>query len=107
MANIATEVKEELFSYEISELERILEAVESYEMYSTGLNKINGGYANAEAEYINDDKNGEIIWIKIESGEREFGNSNIYKSNCFIPRNILGDKKLTLKDKLEQIHNEN
>ena len=111
MANIVDEVRKELNSFESSELERILQAVESQELYYSGLHNISGGYATAEAydiEEIDDYEEEteewvEVIHLEITSGEAGVGYNSSFQTTGTIPRKIVGDLKMPLKEKLKQI----
>ena len=108
---IATPVMKRLNSFEMSELQRILEAVEYQELYMTGLSKICGGYATAEAYDIIleddwDDDTGEevdIIELQVESGEQMGSRTTCEKSCHRLVRTVLANKKMTLKEKLQKI----
>lgn len=100
-------VRKELNSFELSELTRVLETLEQYELYSTGLNRINGGYADAKAYDINEpyenDEGDLDINIELESGEAEVGRRTSTKIEYTISRKILGDHNLNIKQKLHAI----
>jgi len=94
-------IKAVLNSFEMSELERVLETVESYVLHSSGLHSINGGYVNANAYDV---QQGEVI-LEIEEGEQNMGDgcSKCNKSRASISREVLDDKQLSKKDKLEKV----
>ena len=98
-------------SYELSELERILEAMASAELYHSGMGGINGGYADAELydiDYDGDsDENGDdfdLLMIEVESGEQDMGQgwSKSTRQVCTLDRRVL-KMDLTLREKIEKV----
>jgi len=108
---ITKNVMKELNSFEISELTRILEAMEMREYYCSGHKNICGGYEIAEAfDIIEDghydtasDKDYDAIEIELESGEQDGGRTHSTKVCYRISRHIVGDKNMALADKLKTI----
>jgi len=101
-------VMAELKSYELSQLQHILETLEQYELYASGLHRISGGYAKAEAYDTDDgedheDNIVEVICISLESGEAEVGHTSSSKTFYTLARKFLGDRHLTIKQKLHAI----
>ena len=105
--NIDKNIKKELNSFELSELERLLRAIEDQEYYQSGLSKICGGFSNTKAIDIDleDDGDGEFIIIESTLGEvgQDYSNSNT--ANYKVYRSVLNDHKMSLKDKLKTIEN--
>ena len=100
-----------LNSFEISELEKLLEAVEMQEYYTSGYKHLCGGYASAEITDIlfdedEDEETGEdvdLIEFRVESGVQEGGHTETWSSNHYISRKVINDKALSIKEKLEHI----
>jgi hypothetical protein len=111
MAEIKQEVKKELNSFELSELTRVLEGIEAYLLYCSGLSKICGGFSNAEAYEIEDsddydddtDEWIDYVLIEVETGEFGEGFTSSTKVTNRISKKILGDKNLSLKEKLDKV----
>jgi hypothetical protein len=109
--NIARTVREALLSFELSELERLLEAIADQVYYQSGYNNICGGYAYAEAYGINDGEDydedaddwTDTIEIEVESGESDGSTTHCTKTCHRITRKVLGDKKMTLREKLGKV----
>jgi len=92
-------------SYELSELERILEAMASAELYTSGMGGINGGYADAELYDIDEEEDEyAILMIEVESGEQDMGQgwSKSTKQVCTLDRRVL-KMDLTLREKIEKV----
>lgn len=108
---IATEVMKRLNSFENSELQRVLEAIEYECLYRSGLSKICGGYSNAEAydieegeDYDEDnDKWIDIILLEVDTGECGEGYTDSFKTRHRLSRKVIGDQAMTLKEKLRSI----
>ena len=107
MTTINNKLKAELYSFEYTELERLLETLEDYQLYANALHSINGGYAVAEAYDIDLDldEDDDIVFIETEHGEQNMGDgiSHCTKMCCSISRKVLADKDLTIKEKLEKV----
>ena len=92
-------------SYELSELERILEAMASAELYHSGMGGINGGYADAELYDIDEEEDEyAILMIEVESGEQDMGQgwSKSTRQVCTLDRAVL-KMDLTLREKIEKV----
>lgn len=109
--HIETVVMKRLNSYENSELQRILEAVEYQALYQSGLSKISGGYSTAEAyDIIEEDDYDEetdtdydFIEIEVETGEQGCGYTESLKTCHKLSRKHIGNKKMTLREKIQAI----
>ena len=110
---ISKDIQKELNSFELSELTKILEAVAQQEYYASGMKNISGGYAEIEdididygAKYIEEiDDEVDVFTFCLKSGEQDMGSghSNSYSTRLQIGRNVVGDQKMSLKDKLKTI----
>ena len=97
---IDKKVLKDLNSFEISELTRVLNGLEDRELYASGLHRLSGGYASCLAFDIA--KEADIIEIELESGicgdrassDKMYGTISI---------SVLGNKILTLKEKLGKV----
>jgi len=93
-------VLKELNSFENSELTRVLDGLEDRELYASGLHRLSGGYASCLAFDIA--KEADIIEIELESGLCG-ANASSDKVYGMIPISIIGNKILTLKEKLGKV----
>lgn len=107
---IAKKVLKELNSFETSELQRVLEGMEMQEYYVSGHSGICGGFELAEAYgieadefYDENDDFEDAIEIELESGENDGSRTSSTKVCYKIPRSVLDDKEMCLKDKLGKI----
>ena len=100
---IDTAVMKRLNSFELSELQRLLETVEDGVLYKSGLSKISGGYAKAEACDIIEDDGIDLIVIEVESGEQGDGYTDLLKTSHKLNREVLGNKETTLREKVQTI----
>ena len=108
---IDKDVLKELDSFEVSELQRVLEAVETQEYYYSGYKNLNGGYASAEAYHIEDcgyydeekEEEFDSIELELESGVQDIGRTSCTKVCLKMPRPVLGDKVMSLKEKLATV----
>jgi len=109
--NIDKEVIKELNSFEVSELTRILEALQEQEYYVSGYKNLCGGYATAEAYNVDPDgcydtekaEDVDAIEIELESGLQDGNVTQSTKVCLKIPRNVVADPKMTLKEKLQKV----
>jgi hypothetical protein len=108
---ITKDIRKELYSFELSELERLLEAIEEHEYYASGLSNLSGTYVNATAEELeegedyDDDKEAWVdsLVIGIESGENDETCIRSLKTRHRISRKYLGNKTMSLKEKLSKV----
>ena len=111
--NIDKDIKKALTPFEVKELTKILEAVETKEYYASGYKNLNGGYAEIKVDdieygdYYDEDTDEEIdaITFWLESGVQDMGSGHT-SSDSFhlkISRGIVGDKKLDLQAKIKAI----
>ena len=101
---IDTAVMKRLNSFENSELQRILETVETQVLYRSGLSKISGGYATAEAyDIMEDEDDTDLIEIEVESGENGCGYTDCLKTSHRLDRKVLGNQEMTLQEKVKAI----
>ena len=108
---IDKKVRKELNSFETSELERVLEALEWHEYCASGMRKINGGYASATAydidsDYDDDtDEDFDKILIELEAGEQNMGDgrSSCSKIICQIDKRILKFQDMELSKKVNAV----
>lgn len=104
-------IRKELTTFELTELQRIMEAVERHSYLTSGYKHLCGGYAEVEVFEI--DKDGDwdeetdadidLIEYQIETGICEEGGQTLHKSCHTISRKLVGDTKMTLEEKLKVI----
>ena len=92
---ITKNVLEELNSFEISELSRVLEGLEIRH------NILTGHKSSAEAFDISVD--GTSIWIELDQEVRQNGKITNFKTCIKITKNTLKDMTMTLREKIEKI----
>jgi hypothetical protein len=108
---IPKEIKVELNSFELSELQRILEAAETQEYYYSGYKNLCGSYASAEAYELDEDggihedtqEPVDMLEFELISGVDGEGHSTQNKSCHKISRAVIGDHDMSLKEKLQAI----
>ena len=106
--SITKEVRAELNSYETSELERYLEALEFHILYKYGLDRMSGGYAIAKAcnilkgEEYDQATNSwvDLIEIEVEAGEQTDNCTDCRKTCHKIIKTDLMNKDLGMRDKI-------
>lgn len=104
-------VLQHLDSFEVSQLERLLETIEANQLYLSGMDKFTGGYANAEAYELIEgddydeatDQDVDVIEIEIEVGENTGSFTKCTKSCYRITRNILTNPSLSVGDMLQKV----
>jgi len=101
MAEMVTKIRKEVKSFELSQLEKFIETLESYLLYLNALDSINGGYATVTAYDIDD----EDICIEGEYGEQDMGSGSSYtqKEHCVLSREVLVNKDISMRNKLETL----
>lgn len=101
MAEIANHIRKEVKSFELCQLEKFIETLESYFLYSNALDSINGGYATVIAYDIDD----EDICLEGEYGEQDMGGGSSYteKRHCVLSREVLVNKDISMRSKLESL----
>lgn len=111
MKKIDKKILKELNSFEVSELQRVMEAVEAQEYYYSGYKHLCGGYADTEITdiLIGDDYDEEndveydLIEFALESGVQNEDGYSCHGSSHTIPRRIINDTKMSMKEKLQTI----
>jgi len=111
---VAKKLIKVLDSFEVSELHRILEAMEMQEYYISGHKNMCGGFELATAKgivkdgYINSDTDEEFdaITIEMESGDNDGSRMTSEKVIYHMPCHVLGNRGMCLKDKLQTVEEE-
>jgi len=92
-------------SYELSELDRILEGLAKREEYASGVHNLPNGYATVKLSDVEDDEDGDgyenILIINVESGEKTDRN-NVCKYTCSLKRDVLSER-IGLKEKIDKV----
>ena len=112
MKTIDPEILKGLTPYEITELTKVMEAVEIQDYYASGLKYVSGGYVDTEIEDIlygedywegETDEEFDLIQFWIILGEDDETCSRTETSHHVIPRRIINDKEMSIEDKIKTI----
>lgn len=111
MKPIDASILKSLNSFEVSELTRIMEAIEKQEYYACGGRHLCGAYADTEISDLligedydeETDKEYDLIEFWIETGVQDESHTSSDTSYHHISRRVVGDSKMSLKEKLQTI----
>jgi hypothetical protein len=111
MKKIDKVILTELDSFVLTELQRVLEAVEAQVYYQEGYKHICGGFSDTEVVDVllgedcdeETDEEHDLIEFNVMSGCNDESGTTTHTTGHYISTKILKDKSLSLKEKLQAI----